>query len=113
MYILDLPEVGGDTAFTDQVEAYRRLSPALREMLHGLKGVHSGIEQAEASAKGGGIVRREGIVSEHPVARTHPVTGEKALFVNALTTRIARLKKAESDALLSFLNNHIGRGLEY
>ncbi|KAL3478293.1 hypothetical protein BJX99DRAFT_269305 [Aspergillus californicus] len=113
LYALDLPEVGGDTAFTNQVEAYRRLSPALQERLHGLKGVHSAVEQAEASARGGGIVRREPIVTEHPIVRTHPVTGEKALFVNALTTRIAGLKKEESEALLGFLVNHVGRGLEY
>ncbi|KAL4881915.1 hypothetical protein BJY04DRAFT_207364 [Aspergillus karnatakaensis] len=113
MYMLDTPEVGGDTAFVDQVEAYRRLSPVLRERLHGLRALHSGVEQAEASAKGGGIVRREGIVTEHPVVRTHPVTGEKALFVNALATKIVGMKKEESDALLAFLNTHIGRGLEY
>ncbi|KAL2866081.1 TauD/TfdA dioxygenase family protein [Aspergillus lucknowensis] len=113
LFALELPEVGGDTAFANQVEAYRRLSPALKERLHGLKGVHSGVEQAEASARGGGIVRRAPVVTEHPIVRTHPVTGEKALFVNALTTRIAGLKKEESDALLGFLVNHIGRGLEY
>ena len=83
LYLLDGPEVGGDTLFADQVEAYRRLSPILQERLHGLKAVHSGVEQAEFSRKRGGHVRREPIETEHPVVRTHPVTGEKALFVNS------------------------------
>jgi alpha-ketoglutarate-dependent taurine dioxygenase len=82
LYIFDSPEVGGDTAFVNQVEAYNRLSPALKERLHGLTAVHSGVEQAEFSKKRGGVVRREPVSSEHPLVRTHPATGEKALFVN-------------------------------
>ncbi|KAL3471254.1 hypothetical protein BJX99DRAFT_263452 [Aspergillus californicus] len=114
LYILDTPEVGGDTAFVNQVEAYKRLSPALQERLHGLKAIHSGIEQAEFSRSRGGVVRREPVVNEHPVVRTHPVTGEKALFVNGGFTRgFVGLKKEESDALLSFLLNHISRGIDY
>jgi len=83
LYILDSPEVGGDTVFVNQVEAYNRLSPAIKERLHGLKAVHSGFEQAEFSLKRGSVVRREPVQNVHPIVRTHPVTGEKALFVNA------------------------------
>ena len=82
LYILDGPEVGGDTIFVDQVEAYKRLSPPIQQLLHGLKAVHSGFEQAEFSLKRGGVVRREPVKNEHPLVRTHPATGEKALFVN-------------------------------
>ncbi|KAJ5585114.1 uncharacterized protein N7459_004914 [Penicillium hispanicum] len=114
LYILDGPEVGGDTAFVDQVEAYRRLSPAIKERLHGLKAVHSGFEQAENSLKRAGVVRREPVKNEHPIVRTHPVTGEKALFVNnGFTRSIVGLKQEESDALLGFLLGHIGRGIDY
>jgi taurine dioxygenase/sulfonate dioxygenase len=130
LYILDGPEVGGDTVFVDQVEAYNRLSPAIKERLHGLKAVHSGVEQAEFSLSRGGVVRREPVKNEHPLVRTHPVTGEKALFVNAgckltfwilnasahtieVTRSIVGLKKEESDALLGFLLAHIGRGIDY
>jgi len=83
LVMLESPEVGGDTGFVDQVEAYRRLSPALKERLHGLKAVHSGIEQAEFSKGRGGVVRREPVTNEHPLVRTHPATGEKALYVNS------------------------------
>lgn len=82
LYILDVPEVGGDTLFANQVEAYNRLSPGFQERLHGLRATHSGVEQVNASRSKGSIVRREPIITEHPVVRTHPVTGEKALYVN-------------------------------
>ncbi|KAF1812704.1 TauD-domain-containing protein [Eremomyces bilateralis CBS 781.70] len=114
LYALDVPGVGGDTAFVNQVEAYNRLSPAFKERLHGLKALHSGIEQVEFSRKRGGIVKREGVTSEHPIVRTHPATGEKALFVNkGFTRRIVGFKDEESEALLNFLYDHIGRGIDY
>ena len=114
LYVFDTPETGGDTAFVNQVEAYNRLSPALKQRLHGLKAVHSGIEQAEFSHKRGGVVRREPVTHEHPIVRTHPATGEKALYVNSGFTRsIVGFKKEESDALLAFLYAHIARGIDY
>ncbi|OJI99308.1 hypothetical protein ASPVEDRAFT_148409 [Aspergillus versicolor CBS 583.65] len=113
LYALELPDVGGDTGFANTVEAYRRLSPVLRERLHGLRGVHDGISQVEPYYRDGRLVRRKPISVEHPLVRTHPVTGEKALFVNALTTHIVGMKKEESDMLLGFLNNHIARCLEH
>ena len=82
LYILDVPSTGGDTLFVNQAEAYRRLSPGFRERLHGLKAVHSGIEQAQSARARDSIVRREPVVNVHPLVRTHPATGEKALFVN-------------------------------
>lgn len=82
LYILDVPEAGGDTLFANQVEAYNRLSPGFQERLHGLTAIHSGIEQVNASRNKGGAVRREPVMTEHPIVRTHPVTGEKALYVN-------------------------------
>lgn len=84
LYILDSPETGGDTIYVDHVEAYNRLSPAFQQRLHGLQAVHSGIEQVEVSRARGSIVRREPVRNVHPLVRTHPATGEKALFVNPL-----------------------------
>ena len=131
LYIFDKPTTGGDTVFTNMVEAYNRLSPAFQARLHGLEAMHSGIEQAEASRSRGGIVRREPVTHQHPIVRTHPVTGEKALFVNpqckpanhpsnniltgcALVTRyIVGLKREESDAILNLLYNHIATGVDF
>ncbi|KAJ7042203.1 hypothetical protein C8F04DRAFT_1208150 [Mycena alexandri] len=89
----------------DQVEAYRRLSPEFQKRLEGLRAVHSGVAQADISRKRGGPVRREPIESEHPVVRVHPVTGEKAPYVNpAFTRRIVGYKTEESEYLLKFLD---------
>ncbi|KAJ5118663.1 hypothetical protein N7526_010300 [Penicillium atrosanguineum] len=49
LYVLDGPSTGGDTLFGDMVQAYKRLSPEFRKRLHGLKAVHSGIDQVNAS----------------------------------------------------------------
>ncbi|OAA68285.1 alpha-ketoglutarate-dependent taurine dioxygenase [Niveomyces insectorum RCEF 264] len=114
LYILDKPKTGGDTLFTDAVEAYRRLSPAFQQRLHGLKATHSGIEQANASLARGSIKRREPVYNVHPLVRTHPATGEKALYVNPQFTReIVGLKKEESNALLDFLYNHLAIGADF
>ena len=82
LYALETPSVGGDTLFSDQVQAYRRLSPPFQQRLHGLKALHSGANLAQFSREKGGLLRREPVESIHPLIRTHPATGEKALFVN-------------------------------
>ncbi|KAF4635760.1 hypothetical protein G7Y89_g2332 [Cudoniella acicularis] len=114
LYLLDGPPDGGDTLFANQAEAYNRLSEPLKERLHGLKAVHSGFEQAQFGKERSGLVRREPVKNEHPIVRTHPITGEKALFINRGFTRsIVGLKKEESDALLNFLYDHISRGIDW
>ncbi|KAJ4300559.1 hypothetical protein N0V88_003238 [Collariella sp. IMI 366227] len=114
LYVFDKPATGGDTLFVDAVEAYNRLSPAFRERLHGLKATHSAVEQAEYSVARGGIKRREPVVNEHPVVRTHPATGQKAVYVNPQFTRsIVGYKKEESDALLKFLYDHLAYGADF
>ncbi|KAH8111186.1 alpha-ketoglutarate catabolism dioxygenase [Phellopilus nigrolimitatus] len=113
-WILDQPEVGGDTLFLSQVEAYKRLSPEFQKRLEGLRAVHSAVYQAEYSRKEGGPVRREPVESEHPVVRQHPVTGEKAIYVNqGFTRRIVGFKDEESEFLLNFLFDHIAKGADF
>lgn len=127
LYSLDGPTTGGDTLFADMAQAYKRLSPEFQKRLHGLRAIHSGVEQVNASLNGGGIARRDPVTSEHPIVRTHPVTGEKALYVNpqckfphkathfpwsgpltlTVTRQIVGYKKEESDYLLKFLYDHI------
>lgn len=114
LYLLDGPLAGGDTLFANQAAAYRRLSPEFRRRLHGLEALHSGFEQAENSRVRGSIVRRAPVANIHPIVRTHPVTGEKALFVNPQFTRkIIGLKKEESDYLLNFLYDHVAKGQDF
>ncbi|KAF2130740.1 TauD-domain-containing protein [Dothidotthia symphoricarpi CBS 119687] len=114
LYLLDGPAAGGDTLFANQAAAYNRLSAEFRKRLQGLKVVHSAVEQADNSKNRGGIVRREAVTSIHPLVRTHPVTGEKALFVNPqFSRRIVGFKKEESDFLLNFLYDHIAKGQDF
>ncbi|RSH89768.1 hypothetical protein EHS25_001754 [Saitozyma podzolica] len=113
-WILDQPKLGGDTQFASQVEAYKRFSPAFKKRLEGLTAVHSAVPQANYSRERGGPVRREPVETEHPLVRVHPVTGEKALYVNkGFTKYIVGYKQEESDNLLNFLFDHIAKGTDF
>jgi taurine dioxygenase len=111
-----LPSLGGDTCFASAVAAYEALSPAMQGFVDGLRAVHD-ITKPMARAVAAGIFDREKLAKlqaewppvEHPVARTHPATGRKALFVNGnSTTRIVGLSDRESGWILPFLNDHMG-----
>ncbi|TFY66777.1 hypothetical protein EVG20_g4313 [Dentipellis fragilis] len=113
-FILDQPELGGDTIFASQVEAYNRLSPEFKKRLEGLRAVHSAVPQAEFSRKRDGPVRREPVETEHPIVRQHPVTGEKALYINqGFTKHVVGFKVEESEYLLKFLFDHISKGADF
>lgn len=102
--LVQVPETGGDTGWTSQAAAYDRLSEPLKLFLEGLKAEHSGFPQAERAARDGHFVRRDPVRSYHPIVRVHPVTKQKALFVNpGFTKRIVGLKDEESDAILKLL----------
>ena len=91
------PEVGGDTIWVDMVEAYRRLPEHIKEEIADLRASHS--IQSTFGAKLP-IEQRLALEerfpdAEHPVVRTHPETGEKALFVNAFTTHFVNYHTPE------------------
>jgi taurine dioxygenase len=106
LYMHELPPVGGDTLFASMYAAYEALSEPMKRMLEPLTAMHEG----EHVYRGRYGINDTGKVfpkAEHPVVRTHPVSGRKALYVNGgFTTRIVQLKRAESDALLQFLYRH-------
>jgi taurine dioxygenase len=82
------PPVGGDTIWVDMVQAYRRLPEHVKAQIEGLKARHS-IEASFGAAmpeEQRHALHERFPDAEHPVVRTHPETGEKALFVNAFTT---------------------------
>ncbi|TEB35127.1 alpha-ketoglutarate-dependent sulfonate dioxygenase [Coprinellus micaceus] len=114
-FLLTAPPTGGDTLFTSQVSALKKLSPQFVAFLKTLKAVHSGVEQAEFSRNGrrGGTVRRDPVEHVHPVVRRHPVTGDEALYVNRqFTRRIVGLKREESEAILRLLYDHIDKSAD-
>ncbi|KAI5807268.1 hypothetical protein DFH27DRAFT_312288 [Peziza echinospora] len=99
------PGAGGDTIWSSGYGAYDALSPHLQKYLEGLTAEHSAEEQAQGSRILGRPVRREPIKTNHPIVRTHPVTGWKSLFLNpGFVRRINGVPRAESDAILRHLN---------
>ncbi len=109
----EVPEAGGDTIFANQYLAYDRLSPAMQALLADLKGVASSAK-ADSSRTREDRIRSDGsadarkvLIAEHPVVRTHPETGRRALFVNvAHTVGFAGLSTDESAPLLNYLFQH-------
>jgi len=109
-----LPPTGGDTLWMSLGAAYDALSDAMRARLDGRRAEHS-FEHGfkESLAEPGGRERlaqalRDNPPVDHPVVRTHPVSGRRGLFVNRLfTTRIRGLEPAESDDLLAMLYEHM------
>lgn len=109
----EIPPYGGDTMFANQVAAYDALSDTMQRLLHGLKGISSSAK-ADVSKTREDRLRSDGrsdapasYEARHPIVRTHPETGEKALYVNvAHTSGIEGLTADESRSLLEFLFAH-------
>jgi taurine dioxygenase len=109
-----LPDSGGDTLFASMYAAYEALSEPIKRFLDGLTAVHDGAPYYRSvnSRIGRDDAGRSYPNAEHPVVRTHPVSGRKALFVNSMfTTHIVGLSDKESDAVLRFLFEHIAQPL--
>ena len=109
----EIPPYGGDTLFACQYAAYEALSGTMQRMLDGLKGISSS-SKADVSKTREDRIKSDGnesapksFTNSHPLIRTHPETGRKALYVNvAHTIGIEGLTDAESAPLLSFLFEH-------
>jgi len=111
LYAIEIPPYGGDTLFANQYLAYETLSEGYRKMLDGLIGVSSSLK-ADASRTREDRLRAAGVdhkalIAGHPVVRTHPETGRKALYVNVgHTTHFMGLTEEESRPLLAYLFQH-------
>ena len=104
-----LPPCGGDTMFSSMYSAYDSLSVPLREMLDHMTATHESehIYKGRYSDRGRNDSEIDCPRAIHPVVRTHPETGRKALFVNrTFTTRINELSAHESDNILEMLFQH-------
>ncbi len=119
LYCRQVPDHGGDTLWSNQYLALETLSPAMQAMLAPLKVVAKG----EGTKKYGGKSRREyygntlaqvrvldpgdlQTTSVHPLLRTHPETGRKALYVGSHVDTFDGMTEAESAPLIDFLMAH-------
>ncbi len=118
LYALEVPPAGGDTMFASQYLAYETLSDGMKEMLEGLRAIHSSdifTNKARRDAVNATRTTKlnevdETVESSHPVVRTHPETGRKCLFVNgAFTRRIDGWTAEESRPLLDYLYRQAAR----
>jgi taurine dioxygenase len=113
LYALETPPFGGDTMFANMYLAYETLSEGMRRLLDGLAGVNVAGKpvtlktREEMQSKRGTAADPEAISAVHPVVRTHPETGRKALYVNyAHTLRFEDMTEEESAPLLNYLFAH-------
>lgn len=113
-----VPPVGGDTLYADGFRACEALSPAMRRLLEGLRALHSAAGPYGASGYYATETAKRSMemltspeaenTQLHPIVRTHPVSGRKALFVNPVyTVGVEGMTAAESAALLGFLFQHM------
>ena len=83
-------------------------------MLEELRALHTSEKMIGFARAQGGVVRKDPVTSAHPIIRVHPVTGERAIFVNSeFITRIEGMKMEESDLLIKFLVDHIIKGHDF
>jgi taurine dioxygenase len=107
-----VPPFGGDTQFTNLVAAYHALSPTMRAFCDSLRGMHRfapppGVDSTKEYEE---LMRKRILVSEHPIVRVHPETGERALYVSpSFLKSIVGLTPRESQGLLELLWEHIVR----
>jgi taurine dioxygenase len=113
LYIKTCPPKGGDTLFANMYAAYEALSDRMKAYLDGLTAVHDGEDNYRGTYANFGVKDKPVYPrAEHPVVRTHPVTGRKALFVNKGFTRyIVGVPRDESEGILRYLYEHAANPL--
>lgn len=103
LHAVNVPDVGGDTIWTNAEEAYDNLSDELKAKLDGLHATHDFRGSLQRAGKDYPIVA-------HPLVRTHPETGAKILWVNiSLKPAILGLTQAESDDLIRQIHDEYKR----
>ena len=116
LYALEVPDAGGDTEWANMYAAYDALSDEMKQRIDGLRARHSfnrmrnprvGVSPQRAKDAAAHYARISPPDVIHPVARTHPVTGRKALFVSPrFTIGIEDMPDDEAQALLDELFAH-------
>jgi taurine dioxygenase len=104
LYAIEIPSQGGNTLFANAYAAYETLAEEIKRRIAGRRALNA---YDKDSTLRSASYDNAGSSCWHPVVRTHPATGRKALYVNRLMTReIEGLPREESDALLQMLFDH-------
>ena len=106
----EVPEVGGDTLWVDMEAVYAGLSESLKKEIEGKFAIHDfvhtfgiGLSEEERAEK-----RKQFPPARHPMVRTHPVSGRRCVYVNAIFTHhVDGLPEDESDDLLDRLHREV------
>jgi taurine dioxygenase len=108
LYIKQTPPKGGDTLFASMYAAYEALSDRMKAYLEGMTAIHDGEENYRGTYAYAGVADKQTYPrAEHPVVRTHPVTGKKALYVNrGFTKHLVGVPRDEGRAILEYLYDH-------
>lgn len=104
-----LPETGGDTMFSNMYSAYDALSEKYKQILDGLIAIHESEHIYRGRYNDRGVVADKILTptAKHPLIRTHPVSGKKAIYVNrTFTTGIEGMGNEESSSILNYLFEH-------
>jgi alpha-ketoglutarate-dependent taurine dioxygenase len=124
LYGREIPPAGGDTMFSNLYLGYEALSDGMKEMLGKLKAVNNGdskkhptgTTRAERAAAGTGQIAQKDpseiniqTITNHPIIRTHPETGRKAIYVGSHTERFDGMTDEESDPIIKYLMEHTHR----
>jgi len=107
LYAVEIPPEGGDTLFASQFAAYDALPEEWKARLAGLKGLHGLNKTTAPKFTDTQLALVKGV--EHPLVRTHPATGRKALYAGVFVDRVLGVSVAESDDILDFLRDHWAR----
>jgi taurine dioxygenase len=106
LYAIEVPSRGGNTLFANGYLAYETLADDVKRRIAGRKALNA-YDYDNAATIRGATVSKDAPTYAHPVVRTHPATGRKALYVNRLMTRyIEDMPADESEKLLELLFAH-------
>jgi len=113
LHAIDVPAAGGDTLFANQYQAYDTLSDGMKRLLAPLRALYVGDRPVYRFAEVKGMQQRdpgnEQVHTYHPIVRTHPDSGRKALYLGHHAVEIENMTRAESAPLIDFLNAHATR----
>lgn len=104
LYAVEIPPEGGDTMFASQFAAYDALPDNWKSRLDGLTALHGLTKKTAPKFTDAQLALVKGV--EHPLIRTHPKTGRKALYAGVFVLKVLGVDELEFDEILAFLRGH-------